>query len=149
MQFVDYTGYNAGGGSLTVSNLVLNGSVTRSSATYSTLTVTGCVTGKGTTPMLTLAEGAVLKPNGKGYLRITESLTLPNDTMTVDISDVDFEAGKSIPLFKVGSADKLPDISAIELVGGTLPDGWVLTQTADGRGYWIRNLNRQFRLILR
>ena len=135
---------------LRVKNLVLNGSVTRSSSVNSAYyTVTGYITGKGTTPMLTLANGAVFKPSGTGYLRITESLTLPNDnTLTVDISDVDFSAGKSIPLFKVGLAKMLPDAENVAFTGA-LPDGWVLAKTADGLGYRIRNLNRQLRLILR
>ena len=140
--------YHGGYPVFAVKNLELDGSVNRNNA-GSTLTVTGYVSGGGTTPMLTLGDGAVLKPNGKGYLRITESLTLPNDTLTVDISGIDFTAGKSIPLFKVGSANMLPAPANVVLTGGTLPDGWRLMQTADGRGYWIRNLNRQLRLILR
>ena len=149
LRFIDYTGAKAGGGSLTVSNLVLNGTVTRQSATYSTLTVTGYITGSGTTPMLNLADGAKLKPNGKGGLKITESLTLATGTITVDISDVDFTTGKAVPLFSVGSANMLPDASAITLVGGTLPEGWVVAKTTNGLGYRLLNRNKQLRLILR
>ena len=132
---------------MTVKNLVLNGTVTRQSPTYSTLTVTGSITGGGTTPTLIMAEGAAFKPNGKGFLRITESLAPANGTMTVDIGEIDFSAGKAIPLFRVGSAGMLPN--TVELVNGTLPEGWALTRTSDGLGYRIRNRNRQLRLILR
>jgi len=122
----------------TVKNLELNGIVTRQAgtdATNSTLTVTGYVTGNGTTPMLTLAEGAVFKPTGTGYLTITESF---NGTMTIDLSDIDFESCTSVPLFKVGSADMLPDEDDITLIGATLPKHWALVKTSDGMGYSLK-----------
>ena len=43
----------------------------------------------------------------------------------------------------------LPDASAITLVGGTLPEGWIMAKTASGRGYRLINRNKQLRLILR
>ena len=63
-------------------NLILEGVVTRAVNTY-TLTVTGSITGNGTTPMLKMDTGAVFKPTGTGYLTITESLS---GTMTIDLS---------------------------------------------------------------
>ena len=125
---------------LSVKNMILNGSVTRQTSNgTSTLTVTGYITGTGTTPMLTLANGAVIKPSTTGtrkYLTITESLTY-DDKVTIDISDVDFSNYVSVPLFKVGSAEMLPESSAIAFVG-TIPDGWELSKSPDGLGYRLR-----------
>ena len=111
--------------------------------------VKNLLAGAGSTSKLTFNEGTVFKPNGNGYLRVTEAFTLPNDTITVDIGDIAFTEGKSIPLFKVGSAAMLPVIENVILTGGTIPEGWVLSPTTDGLGYRIRNRNRQLRLILR
>ena len=114
-----------------VKNLILDGSMTRAVNTY-TLTVTGTISGKGTTPMLTIGEGAVFKPTGTGYLTITESLS---GTMAIDASGLDLESSYDrIPLFKVGSAEMLQNI-VVEFVEGTKPGGWVLVKTDDGLGY--------------
>lgn len=141
----------------TVKNLELNGIVTRQAgtdATNSTLTVTGYVTGNGTTPMLTLGANAVFKPTGTGYLTITESLTLPTATvgegdgaeqipyMVIDLTDALASGVTAIPLFKVGSAENLPAAEYIGFIypGQTvpspvLPRGWKLSNTLDGCGY--------------
>ena len=119
---------------LTVKNLVLNGSVTQftnDGTGTSTLTVTGYVTGSGATPILTLASGAVFKPTGTGYLTITDSL---NGTMRVDLGDIDMAHMGAVPLFKVGSAELLPEVEDIVFVDA-LPRGWVLKVTSDGCGY--------------
>ena len=116
---------------LSVKNLILDGSMTRAVNTY-TLTVTGTISGKGTTPMLTMGEGAVFKPTGTGYLTITESLS---GKMAIDASGLDLESSYDrIPLFKVGSAEMLQNI-VVEFVEGTKPGGWVLVKTDDGLGY--------------
>ena len=111
--------------------------------------VKNLLAGAGSTSKLTFNESTVFKPNGTGYLRATESFTLPNNTMTIDISEVDFTTGRAVPLFIVGPAVSLPDASAITLVGGTLPEGWIMAKTTSGRGYRLINRNRQLRLILR
>ena len=112
-------------------NLVLDGSVTREKDTF-TLTVTGSITGNGTTPTLTMGAGAVYKPTGTGYLTITESLS---GTMTIDLSEAKLTMGANMPLFKTGSADILPDADAIRFVEGTFKDTWKLRKTSDGCGY--------------
>lgn len=136
-----------------VKNLELNGAVTRDS-TDSTLTVTGYITGNGTTPMLTLGANAVFKPTGTGYLTITESLTLPTVTvgeeesakevpyMRIDLTDALASGAKSIPLFKVGSAENLPDAENVLFVypgqdepSQALPRGWKLSTIYGGCGY--------------
>lgn len=114
----------------TVKNLELNGSVHRDDEA-STLTVTGYVTGNGTTPMLTLAEGAVFKPTGTGYLTVSESLS---GTMTIDLSGIDMAHVMAVPLFKVGSAENLPASSDL-VFSESLPRGWKLAVTRDGCGY--------------
>ena len=82
--------------------------------------------------MLTLAEGAVFKPTGEGYLTITESLT---GTVTIDLSGLDLSGGKAIPLFKVGSAEMLPAINEIAFAPLTDKGGRKLRKTPDGLGY--------------
>jgi len=130
-------------GNLSVKNLVLDGAVTRDQPA-STLTVTGSITGKGTTPMLTMGEGAVFKPNGTDYLTITESLS---GTMMIDASGLDLNSTyDKIPLFKVGSAEMLPDVS-VAFAAGTKPKGWTLVKTADGLGYDLARSG--FSIILR
>ena len=143
----------------TVTNLVLNGGVERA-MDADNLIVTGYITGNGTTPMLTLAEGAVFKPTGTGYLTITESLTLPTNTvgeeenaeevpyMVIDLTDALASNTTVIPLFKVGSAENLPDAENIgfvypgqEVPFQTLPKGWTLSKTSGGRGYKLSKGN--------
>jgi len=116
---------------LTVKNLVLDGFVTRGAGTC-TLTVTGTLSGKGTTPMLTMANGAVFKPTGAGYLTIAESLS---GTMTLDLSELDLSESGAIPLFKTGTAAILPAANEIAFAAGTKPKGWKLCKTSDGLGY--------------
>ena len=117
---------------LSVKNLILNGAVTRDN-NYHTLTVTGSITGKGTTPTLTMAEGAVFKPSGTGYLTVTESLS---GAMLVDASGIDLQSvGGKIPMFKVGSAEMLSSV-LVDFAAGTRPNkGCRLIKTADGLGY--------------
>lgn len=116
---------------LSTKNLILDGQIARDANTYN-LTVTGSVGGKGTTPVLTLAEGAVFKPTGEGYLTITESLT---GTVTIDLSGLDLSGGKAIPLFKVGTAEMLPAIDEIAFTPGVSKGGRKLRKTPDGLGY--------------
>ena len=116
---------------LSTKNLILDGQVVRDANTY-ILTVTGSITGNGTTPVLTLAEGAVFKPTGTGYLTIAESLS---GTMTIDLSGLDLSVGEKLPLFKVGSAEMLPAESAIQFADGTRKGSWSLRKTPDGLGY--------------
>ena len=140
LKFNDYTGSAAGGGVLTVKNLELNGTVTRASATYSTLTVTGSVSGTGTTPMLTLAAGATLKPkSATGGLTVTESLTF-NGAVNVDLSDVNLANQAEGTYFAILTA---PRSSAFDLANVTLSPGanghaWVLysRETSEGSGIY-------------
>ena len=134
---LEMTGYNGGYPEFTIKNLELTGSVNRDNAAC-TLTVTGYITGNGTTPTLTFAEGAMLKPTGTGYLTITESLS---GTVTVDVGEVDFETASSVPLFKVGSAEMLPEASDIAFSCGDLPKKWSLTRTSDKRGYVLKKFS--------
>ena len=116
---------------LSIKNLILDGSVTRAVDTF-TLTVTGSITGNGTTPMLTMGSGAVFKPTGTGYLNITTSLS---GTMDIDLGDIDLSVAKvRIPLFKVGSFEVLPAADEVQFVGG-IPGGWHLEPSREGFGY--------------
>ena len=117
--------------SLSVTNLVLDGAVTRAVNTY-TLTVTGSITGKGTTPALTMGSGAVFKPSGTGYLTVTESFS---GTMMIDASGLDLESTYDrVPLFKVGSEEMLSSVP-VDFAAGTKPKGWAIVKTADDLGY--------------
>ena len=123
--------YSSSPARLSVKNLILDGAVTRAADTY-TLTVTGSITGKGTTPTLTMGSGAVFKPSGTGYLTVTESFS---GTMLIDASGLDLESiYDRVPLFKVGSEEMLSSVP-VDFVAGTKPKGWVLAKTADGLGY--------------
>ena len=127
---------------LTVKNLELSGVVIFGTTSYETtediaLTVTGYITGNGTTPKLTLAEGAVFKPTGTGYLTITESLTLPS-VLTNDVSGINFDAVSTVPLFKVGLPEMLPETEKMAFSCGELPKRWSLVKTSDGLGYKLK-----------
>jgi len=123
--------YQKKASNLSTKNLILDGQVVRYAGTCN-LTVTGSISGKGTTPVLTLTEGAVFKPTGTGYLTITESLS---GKMAIDASGLDLESSYDrVPLFKVGSTEMLQSI-VVEFVEGTKPGGWVLVKTDDGLGY--------------
>lgn len=85
------------GSNFSANMLELNGSVTRANEN-STFTVTGTISGTGTTPMLTLADGATLKPKSlTEKLTVTESLTLSGN-INVDISDLDLTGKFKLPL---------------------------------------------------
>jgi len=121
---------SGGSGVLSAGNLTLDGGITG----IQSLTVTGSITGKGTTPTLTMAGGAVFKPNGTDYLTITETLS---GTMTVDASGIDFTNRKAeVPLFKVGNASILPAAADVVVTG--LPSTWQLVATPDGLGYMLK-----------
>lgn len=123
--------YQKKASNLSTKNLILDGQVVRYAGTCN-LTVTGSITGNGTTPVLTLAEGAVFRPTGEGYLTITESLS---GTVTIDLSGLDLSVGEKLPLFKVGSVEMLPAESAIRFADGTRKGSWSLRKTPDGLGY--------------
>ncbi len=126
---------------LSVRNLVLDGSVTRGASSY-TLTVTGSITGNGTTPMLTLGPGAVFKPTGTGYLHVAEELS---GTVKIDMGDL---AGKSrVPLLKVPAALKATADGAIDRA--SVPRGWYLTvKENDGDAYYDL-IRTEFSVIIR
>ncbi len=135
--------YSSSPARLSVKNLILDGAVTRAVNTY-TLTVTGSITGKGTTPTLTMGSGAVFKPSGTGYLTVTESFS---GTMMIDASGLDLESTYDrVPLFKVGSEEMLSSVP-VDFVAGTKPKGWVLAKTADGLGYDL--IRSGFSIIVR
>ena len=109
---------------LTVKDIILNGSITRDHAS-SALTVTGYISGTGTTPMLTLADGATLKPmSNTAGLTVSESLTL-NGTIKVDLSEVDL-TGKSDLAIITGPTqiDKDDDVDTFNL--GSNSANWEL-----------------------
>ncbi len=116
---------------LSTKNLILDGQVVRDENTYN-LTVTGQITGNGTTPMLKMGADAVFKPTGTGYLTITESLS---GTMTIDPSGLDLSGVRAIPLFKTGRAEMLPAENEIAFVAGFDTKGLRLRKTRDGLGY--------------
>ena len=115
--------------SLSVKNLILDGAVTRAANTYG-LTVTGSISGKGTTPMLTMANGARFAPDGSGFLTVTESLAFQGSTVEVDISNVPQDVAR-IPLFKVGFAGMLPNFGIFRVKG---EGSWRVKATDDGLG---------------
>ena len=137
--------YN-GAAKLSVKNLILDGSVTRDAndASNATLTVTGTLSGKGTTPMLTMADGARFAPDGSGFLTVTESLAFQGSTVEVDISNVPQDIAR-IPLFKVGSAEMLPTNFGIFRVKGE--GSWRVKATDDGLGCELRRSG--FGIIIR
>ena len=151
------TDYNNNYPVFTVKNLELNGGVYRSNA-GSTLTVTGYITGNGTTPMLTMGSAdARIVPNGKGPLNVTESLSLYDDKLIIDLSGFDFSGNslRSIPLIWVGNAQMLPAKSSVwfrytadgELTQELPVGGWRLITVGNGRGY--RLSKNRFSMILR
>ena len=130
LEFYHQTGSTA---NLSVKNLILDGSVTRTDDAFA-LTVTGSITGNGTTPMLAMGADAVFKPTGTGYLNVTTSLS---GTMKIDLGDIDLSMAKGrLPLFKVGSPEVLPAAEAVQFVGG-IPRGWRLEASREGFGYDI------------
>ena len=151
------TDYNNNYPVFTVKNLELNGGVYRSNA-GSTLTVTGYITGNGTTPMLTMGSAdARIVPSGKGPLNVTESLSLYDDKLIIDLSGFDFSGNslRSIPLIWVGNAQMLPAKSSVwfrytadgELTQELPVGGWRLITVGNGRGY--RLSKNRFSMILR
>jgi len=118
--------YNNHVSKLSVKDLILDGSVTRDADTY-TLTVTGSITGNGTTPMLTMGSGAVFKPSGTGYLTITQSLS---GTLKLDVSGLDISGGSRIPLVKVPTALAATAEAAIDR--SAVPTSWKLETKEDG-----------------
>ena len=100
----------------TVKNLVLDGTLARTSPDC-VFTVTGTVTGSGTAAALALAQGAVFKPSGAGYLTITNSLS---GVFELDMSGVDLSGAQDIPIVSVPSA--LAD--SVRFAPATIPEGW-------------------------
>ncbi len=108
-----------------VKDLVLDGTIARTAADC-VFTVTGTVTGSGTAAALTLAQGAVFKPSGAGYLMITDSLS---GVFELDMSGVDLSSANEVPLVSVPSA--LAD--GVSFAPATIPEGWsVQSVTEDG-----------------
>lgn len=114
----------------TIKNLLLEGDAEVANGSQ-VLRITGSITGNGTAQSLTLADGAVFKPTGTGYLTVTTSLS---GTVNVDLGGL--EMSGRIPLFKVGTAEMLPEKSAIAFTDA-LPNGWELHVTDDGLGYYL------------
>ncbi len=108
----------------TVKNLELNGSITRESED-SVLTVTGSLSGTGSTPMLTMTDGATLKPHSlTGGLTVTSSLTLSGH-INVDVSEIDL-TGKS-KLAIITSPLKIDkDTQVATFTRGSNSEDWVL-----------------------
>ncbi|MBQ6142172.1 MAG: hypothetical protein IJI54_12915 [Kiritimatiellae bacterium] len=117
----------------TVANLVLDG--TLSTGDGCTLTVTGAASGSGSATAVTLAEGAVIRPDGTGFF----TAATISGAIVLDVADAVSAASATgvVPLFKVGSAEALPAAGSISFTGG-LPAGWSLVQTEDGLGYELR-----------
>lgn len=141
-RLVNYNGHPA---VFSVKNLILDGELKKDSGQPHMLTVTGSITGAGTAQMLTMAEGAVFKPNGEGYLTVTEVL---EGQMTIDTGDLNMNSRKvPLPLFKVGSAELLPAKDDIAFSGGKVPKGWKLYPLKDEFGYELKRVG--FTLLFR
>ena len=110
------------------------------------LTVIGSITGLGTAQMLKMAEGAVFKPDGNGYLTISEEFTLES-TFNIDLSALDLATHpeSTLPLFKVGNENLLPAEDAIVITGK--PSGWRLAAAKEGIGYQLNRIG--MRVIFR
>ena len=133
---INYNGNNSP--NFTVKNLELNGSITRESEN-SVLTVTGYISGTGTTPMLTLANGATLKPQSTtGGLTVTESITL-SGAINVDLSEVNLSSKADGTYFAILTAPAASafDTTGIGLTRGANSTGWVLysRETAESGKY--------------
>lgn len=121
---LDFSQYSSGAPTLSVKNLELYGSVTRV-ADSSTLTVTGYISGTGTTPMLTLADGATLKPlSSTGGLTVTSSLTLSGH-INVDLSEIDL-TGKSKLAIITSPLQIDKDTQVETFTRGSNSEDWVL-----------------------
>ena len=73
--------------------------------------------------------------------------------MVIDLTDALASGKTDIPLFKVGSAENLPDAENIGFVypdqavpSQVLPKGWTLSKTSGGRGYKLSKGNFSIRL---
>ena len=123
----------------TINKLSLDGTVERQSEKQS-ISVTGSISGSGTTSMLTMQSGAVYKPTGTGYLTITDSLS---GTLKLDVSDPALSKASKIPLVKVPSA------LAGSVIFDDLPKNYELrVDEVDGNvEYWLKRIG--FSIILR
>ena len=138
--------YNGKPACFSVRNMVLEGDLIRDSGQPHELTVTGSITGSGTAQMLKMAEGAVFKPDGNGYLTVSDELTLES-TFNIDLRDLDLKSrGESLPLFKVGSQEMLPAEDEIVFTGGK-PSYWKLAPANEGIGYKLNRIG--MRIIFR
>lgn len=111
----------------TVKNIELSGTVARDDDS-SPLTVNGYISGTGTTPMLTLASGATLKPKSStGCLTVTESLTL-SGTLNIDLSEVNLSSKADGTYFAIltAPADGEFNLANVTLDRGGNGSGWVL-----------------------
>ena len=143
---LDFSKYSSGAPTLSVKNLELYGSVTRV-ADSSTLTVTGYISGTGTTPMLTLANGATLKPKSiTGGLTVTDSLTL-SGSINVDLSEINLSSKADGSYFAIltAPADGEFNLANVTLNHGGNGSGWELysreTYTGSGKyelGVYLR-----------
>lgn len=145
--------YNKRAAYFSVKNLILNGELKRAAKESNRvdgleheLTVTGSITGSGTAQMLKMAEDAVFKPDGNGYLTISDELTFES-TFNIDLSAIDLATRikSTIPLFKVGNEALLPAEDAIVITGK--PRGWKLAPAKEGIGYQLKRIG--MRVIVR
>ena len=85
------------------------------------------LSGHGMIAKLDMPGGTVYKPDGLGYLNVTNSLT---GTITVDLSGIDFTSRTApVPLLKVPTS--LADTARTSL-SLTSPTGWKLKEKTDG-----------------
>lgn len=116
--------YGEAKGKLSVKNLILDGSVTAKAPAKNTITVTGNLSGSGTTPMLTLADGATLKPQSiTEKLTVTDSLTLSGN-INVDISDLDLTGKFKLPLITTPTQITAEQVALFNR--GTNSENWQL-----------------------
>ncbi len=111
------------GSNFSANMLELNGSVTRANEN-STFTVTGNLSGSGTTPMLTLADGATLKPqSATDGLTVNESLTLSGN-INVDISGLDLTGKFRLPI--ITSPTQITTDKVTAFTRGANSENWQL-----------------------
>ncbi|MGN0877106.1 MAG: hypothetical protein ACI4TC_07555, partial [Kiritimatiellia bacterium] len=128
--------------SLTVKNLVMDGSVEMGSS--SVLTVNGELSGSGTMPRVTLGTASKLKLDGVSSLTFAGPLTLANDAkISLDLSEIDLLKASSIPVLRVTERANMPDVQLLENV----PQKYVVRISSDGLSCKI--VRPQFIVVVR
>ncbi len=68
--------------------------------------------------------------------------------LLVVYSGIDFDAVSTVPLFRVGLPEMLPEAENMAFSCGELPKRWSLKKTSDGLGYRLKK-EMSFSILLR